>query len=120
MGSRPAGGPDPVQPRHGGAGRSSARPAARRRAHAHPPAKEAHAQAESEALVSQRAYNLVSHEFQRQNRRLQEQEDSLRVQKELFETALNNMSQGLCMFDAAGALVVCNERYQRMYRLPAE
>jgi PAS domain-containing protein len=83
-------------------------------------AQEAHARAQSEAQVSQRTYNLVSHEFQRQNRRLQEQEETLRVQKELFETALNNMSQGLCMFDAAGALVVCNERYQRMYRLPAE
>ena len=83
-------------------------------------AQEAYAKAQSEAQVSQRAYNLVSHEFQRQNRRLQEQEETLRVQKELFETALNNMSQGLCMFDGAGALVVCNERYQHMYRLPAE
>ena len=65
-------------------------------------AEEAYAKAQSEAQVSQRAYNLVSHEFQRQNRRLQEQEETLRVQKELFETALNNMSQGLCMFDARG------------------
>jgi diguanylate cyclase (GGDEF)-like protein/PAS domain S-box-containing protein len=34
-----------------------------------------------------------------------------------FDTALNNMSQGLCMFDAAARLIVCNERYLKMYRL---
>ena len=83
-------------------------------------AQEERAQAEGQMQSSHRAYQLVSHEFQRQNRRLQEHEETLRVQKELFETALNNMSQGLCMFDAMGALVVCNERYQHMYRLPVE
>ena len=34
-----------------------------------------------------------------------------------FDTALNNMSQGLCMFDSAARLIVCNERYLKMYRL---
>jgi diguanylate cyclase (GGDEF)-like protein len=33
-------------------------------------------------------------------------------------TAMNNMSQGLIMFDAAERLVVCNERYIEMYALP--
>jgi diguanylate cyclase (GGDEF)-like protein/PAS domain S-box-containing protein len=80
-------------------------------------AEEARARAESQLASSHRAYQLVSLEFQRQNRRLQEQEERLRVQKELFETALNNMSQGLCMFDATGALVVCNRRYLEMYGL---
>ena len=31
--------------------------------------------------------------------------------------ALDHMSQGLCMFDAAGRIVVCNRRYLRMYKL---
>jgi methyl-accepting chemotaxis protein len=31
--------------------------------------------------------------------------------------ALNHMSQGLCMFDASGRIVVCNEQYLRMYKL---
>jgi methyl-accepting chemotaxis protein len=35
-----------------------------------------------------------------------------------FNAALNNMSQGLCMFDANKRLVVCNERYAAMYALP--
>jgi diguanylate cyclase (GGDEF)-like protein/PAS domain S-box-containing protein len=36
----------------------------------------------------------------------------------LLDTALNNMSQGLCMFDAEARLVVCNRRYLEMYGLP--
>ena len=34
--------------------------------------------------------------------------------------ALNNMSEGLCMFSAAGKLIVCNERYIQMYGLSPE
>jgi methyl-accepting chemotaxis protein len=35
-------------------------------------------------------------------------------------TALDNMSQGLCMFDAAQRLVLCNQSYLRMYDLSPE
>lgn len=35
----------------------------------------------------------------------------------LLATALNNMTQGVVMFDAAERLVVCNERYLKMYGL---
>jgi methyl-accepting chemotaxis protein len=38
-------------------------------------------------------------------------------QKMHFEAALNNMSEGLCMFDASTRLVLCNERYIEMYCL---
>ena len=38
----------------------------------------------------------------------------------LLDTALNNMSQGLCMFDAQARLVICNGRYIDMYGLSAE
>jgi methyl-accepting chemotaxis protein len=31
--------------------------------------------------------------------------------------AFDHMSQGLCMFDAAGRIVICNQPYLRMYRL---
>ncbi|HEY6255786.1 MAG TPA: EAL domain-containing protein [Xanthobacteraceae bacterium] len=37
-----------------------------------------------------------------------------------IDAALNNMSQGLCMFDAAGALVIRNERYLRTYGMPSD
>jgi methyl-accepting chemotaxis protein len=35
----------------------------------------------------------------------------------LLDMALNNMTQGVVMFDAAGRLVVCNDRYLEMYGL---
>ena len=38
----------------------------------------------------------------------------LRRQKILLDTALENMSQGLCMFDAEGRIVLVNERYAMM------
>jgi methyl-accepting chemotaxis protein len=44
----------------------------------------------------------------------------VRQQKMHFEAALNNMSEGLCMFDASTRLVLCNERYIEMYRLDPE
>src|SRR6185295_4413372 len=34
-----------------------------------------------------------------------------------LDEALNNMHQGLCMFDAQNRLVVWNERYREMYRI---
>jgi len=38
----------------------------------------------------------------------------------LLEIALNNMTQGVVMFDTAGRLVVCNARYMAMYGLSPE
>jgi len=37
-----------------------------------------------------------------------------------FNAAIENMSQGLCMFDAHERLVVCNRRFGEMYRLPSD
>ena len=44
---------------------------------------------------------------------------NLRQQKILLDTALENMSQGLCMFDADGRIMLFNERYAKMVGLPA-
>jgi NO-binding membrane sensor protein with MHYT domain/methyl-accepting chemotaxis protein len=41
----------------------------------------------------------------------------LREQNLRLETALNNMAHGLCMFDGAGRLVVCNQPFLEMYGL---
>jgi methyl-accepting chemotaxis protein len=43
---------------------------------------------------------------------------TLRVNNQRMRVALDNMSQGLCMFDAGERLVVCNRRYAEMYELP--
>ena len=37
-----------------------------------------------------------------------------------FKAALDNMGEGLCMFDAQKRLVVCNDRYAKLYKLPPE
>ncbi len=37
-----------------------------------------------------------------------------------FNTALENMTHGLCMFDADKRLVIWNDRYASLYRLPPE
>ena len=42
------------------------------------------------------------------------------VHNQRMHVALNNMSQGLCMFDRNERLVVCNERYKEMYGLTDE
>jgi diguanylate cyclase (GGDEF)-like protein len=49
-----------------------------------------------------------------------EQEEKLRIRHLQFDTAINNMSQGLCFFDAAHRLIVCNDRYVDMYDLPRD
>jgi diguanylate cyclase (GGDEF)-like protein/PAS domain S-box-containing protein len=43
-----------------------------------------------------------------------------RLQKGHFETALDNMSQGLCLFGPDGGLIVANRRFVEMYRLPPD
>jgi len=50
----------------------------------------------------------------------QQQEENLRIRNLQFDTAINNMSQGLCFFDAAHRLIVCNDRYIEMYDLPPD
>jgi diguanylate cyclase (GGDEF)-like protein/PAS domain S-box-containing protein len=44
----------------------------------------------------------------------------LRRQKVCLDTAIDNMSQGLTMFDRSGRLVLCNRRYIEMYGLSPE
>jgi methyl-accepting chemotaxis protein len=41
----------------------------------------------------------------------------VRTDRARLLTALNNLSEGLCMFDSSARLILCNERYIEMYRL---
>ena len=47
-----------------------------------------------------------------------EQEEALRIRNFQFDTSINNMSQGLCFFDANHRLIVCNDRFLEMYDIP--
>jgi diguanylate cyclase (GGDEF)-like protein/PAS domain S-box-containing protein len=51
---------------------------------------------------------------------LQARNAELEQQLALHRDALENMHQGLCMFDAAGTIAVCNRRYAEILRLPPE
>jgi diguanylate cyclase (GGDEF)-like protein/PAS domain S-box-containing protein len=48
---------------------------------------------------------------------LRDSETQLKAQNMRFEAAVNNMSQALLMFGPDHRLVICNERYRRMYGL---
>jgi diguanylate cyclase (GGDEF)-like protein len=49
---------------------------------------------------------------------LERRQDELRMQNARFDAALENMAQGLCMFDKDERLIVCNGVYKNLYRLP--
>ena len=55
-----------------------------------------------------------------QNATLQAQEAALQRESARFGAALNNMSQGLGMFDAEARLIVCNRRFSELFRLPPD
>jgi diguanylate cyclase (GGDEF)-like protein/PAS domain S-box-containing protein len=44
----------------------------------------------------------------------------LTLEKQRLDTAVNNMTQGLLLFDSSQRLVVCNQRYIEMYGLSAQ
>jgi len=58
--------------------------------------------------------------LKRMNDELQSRERELRMQNMRFDTAMNNMTQGLCMFDAQHRVVVSNARFAELYGLSAE
>ena len=52
--------------------------------------------------------------------RLMAREIELKQLNGRIDVALNNMTHGLCMFDAKQQLIVCNRTYLQMYGLPLE
>jgi len=54
---------------------------------------------------------------QRMTRQHQESQQRLEQEKHRLDTALNNMTQGLVLYDASARVVVCNQRYIDMYGL---
>mgnify|MGYP003707176999 CR=1 FL=1 len=61
--------------------------------------------------------SLIIRQINRHNREAQERVESERLR---LDTALNNMSQGLVLYDAAGFMVTCNRRYTDMFGLSAD
>jgi diguanylate cyclase (GGDEF)-like protein len=44
--------------------------------------------------------------------------DAIKQQGAITSAALNNMIQGICMFDKRDRLIICNRRYADLYNLP--
>jgi diguanylate cyclase (GGDEF)-like protein/PAS domain S-box-containing protein len=53
-------------------------------------------------------------------RQSQESQQLLELQKQQLDTALNNMTQGLVLYDASARIILCNRRYIDMYELSTD
>jgi diguanylate cyclase (GGDEF)-like protein/PAS domain S-box-containing protein len=60
---------------------------------------------------------LIIRQMNAQNREVQEKLEAERLK---LDTALNNMTQGLLMYDASARVVIFNQRYIDMYKLSRE
>lgn len=60
---------------------------------------------------------LIVRQLVQQHRRSQQK---LTLEKQRLDTAVNNMNQGLLLFDSSHRLVVCNKRYLDMYGLSSD
>ena len=69
------------------------------------------------ALVIAFVLFLIIRQVTRQNR---ESQQRLELQKQQLDTALNNMTQGLVLYDASARIILCNRRYIDMYRLSTD
>jgi diguanylate cyclase (GGDEF)-like protein len=68
-----------------------------------------------------RSFNLMIGDLARARAQLIAQSEAeISKQYERLSLAINNMPQGLCMFDSNQKLIICNDRYQQMYELPLE
>jgi len=77
----------------------------------------AYADSERDALRTDRSIELMVEDNDRLQARLEQTLHELARQNEHFAAAINNMSHGLTMFDAAQTLVVANDRFRVMYDL---
>lgn len=55
--------------------------------------------------------------IERDNAQLKDREEELRIRNVHFNSALENMTQGLVMFDSDARLVLFNQRYSEMYEI---
>jgi diguanylate cyclase (GGDEF)-like protein len=66
------------------------------------------------ALAIAFTLSLIVRKLSRQH---QNSERRLALEKERLDTAINNMSQGLLLYDKDARIVLCNQRYLEMYNL---
>jgi diguanylate cyclase (GGDEF)-like protein len=68
-----------------------------------------------------RSFNLMIEQLADARQRLiRWSEAEISKQYERLNAAINNMPQGLCMFDKEQHLIICNQRYAEIYEIPPE
>lgn len=67
-----------------------------------------------------RAFDIMIEELVDARQQMMAQSDALNKQYELLHAAIDNMPQGLCMFDGEQELIVSNRRYAEIYGLDPE
>jgi len=85
---------------------------------------EAYEQSTNDRRRTDRSISLMIEELDQLNQGLErlvaERTAQLSEREQELDAAINNMSQGLIMFDASARMVVCNQRYFEMYQLSPE
>jgi diguanylate cyclase (GGDEF)-like protein len=84
-----------------------------------PAARPAHAQLCRFPLRSDCDQAHFSVEWTQSSNLLRQRDEIISLQNLRFESAINNMLQGLCLFDVDERLIVCNRQFVDMYRLDA-
>jgi len=80
----------------------------------------AYEDADRDRRRNDRAIQLMAEELNERHRALEQREAQLAAQNLLFDAALNNMSQGLCMYDAELRIVVTNQRLSDLFGLDSD
>ena len=91
----------------------------------------AYEQSDRDRRRTDRSISLMVEELDQLNRSLErqvadrtatlrEREAQLQEQNIRIDAALNNMSQGLAMFDSSARMVICSKPYMTMYGLPPD
>src|SRR4051794_990943 len=68
---------------------------------------------------TERSISLMVEELDQFSSRDREQLNAqLKLQNLRFEAAVENMTQGLCMFDSEEKLIICNHRWLELFGIP--
>jgi diguanylate cyclase (GGDEF)-like protein len=79
----------------------------------------AYAETDQDRQRTERSISLMVEELDQLSSRDREQLDAkLKLQNLRFEAAVENMTQGLCMFDGEQNLIICNRRWLDLFGIP--
>src|SRR3712207_5128172 len=81
----------------------------------------AYEEADQDRRRAERSMSLMTEELDQLNNPDRKQLlAKLKLQNLRFETAVENMTQGLCMFDGEYKLIICNKRWLDLFGVPHE